>query len=123
MFMHKTLVGMIEELEAQVKKLDCDKDRLKELNLSAGERIDGLRKDIEFSKRTQNLAIEEARNTLRKEMQKSLIESDLKRVKAESALEAYEKMDTKTEREHQRKMLEKAIEGLSKDTKLNLIKG
>ncbi len=74
-----------------------------------------------YAKRDMNLEIKEKLNALRSEMQQSLIESDIKRVKAEAHLETYKEMDTKTERIHQREMLKKAIEGLSQ--KPMLLKG
>lgn len=78
------------------------------------ERIREGRFDLECEKRRNELKIDEEKNKLRDAMKKDLIESDLKRVKAETALETYEKMDTKEDRDHNRKMLEKAIDGLSK---------
>lgn len=77
--------------------------------------------DMEHLKREQDLLIEAARNEIRKDLHKALLESDLKRVKAESALATYEKMDTKDERKAVQKMLETAITGLSQQ-KVNIVK-
>ncbi len=64
--------------------------------------------------RKRYLAVEEAKNVIRKEMEKSLIESDLLRVEAVAKLEAYEKINTKEDHNHLMKMLEKSIEALGK---------
>jgi len=57
---------------------------------------------------------EKAVDHVRKEMQKSLIESDLLRVEAVAKLNTYIDMDTKDERKHIQKMLDKAIDALGK---------
>lgn len=103
MHMHQTLVA-----------IERDRDYWKE-------RVKDLERSNQYEVRVKELDVQKALNGLRKEMQKSLIESDLKRVKAEACLETYVKMDTKAEREHIRKMLDKAIEGLSK-AKVQVVK-
>ncbi len=59
------------------------------------------------------LDIEKAKNDIRKSMEKSLIESDLRRVEAVAKLNTYIDMDTKDERKHIQEMLKDAIKGLS----------
>ena len=71
--------------------------------------------EVEMIKRKHDLAIVEAKNDLRKEMQKALIESDIKRTEAVAKLETFIAMDTKDERKHIQSMLEKAIEALGKE--------
>lgn len=111
MFMHKASMELKEKLkksEAEVKEKQTTIDFLQRKVTMH---------DWELEKRnTENaLEVEKAKQDIRKDMQKSLIESDLLRATAVAKLEAYEKMDTKAEREHINKMLEKAIEGLSKE--------
>lgn len=107
MFSDKTLVELNKGLKIEIGNF---KDKIRQLEL-----------DAKYEAKIKALDIESAKNEIRKEMQKSLIESDLKRVKAEASLATYEKMDTKTERLHIQKMLDKAIEGLSK-AKVQVVK-
>lgn len=85
--------------------------------------IDEARFDAECTVRKKDLDIEEAVNEVKKEMQKSLIESDLKRVEAIAKLEIYEKQDNKDQINKITDMLEEAIKSLgSKDTIVNVKK-
>ena len=113
MRMHQTLMEL-EKRDATIESLRSDKKRL-------DAEVSQLKADARYEVKVKDLDIEKAKADLRKEMQKSLIESDLKRVKAEASLETYEKMDTKAERKHIQNMLEKAIEGLSK-AKVQVVK-
>jgi len=70
--------------------------------------------DMSNWKRDGELALEEARNTLRATMQEALIKSDLSRVKAEASLAAYKEMDAKNDHQKVVDYLGKAIDGLSK---------
>jgi len=68
-----------------------------------------------LANRKAALDIEEAKNTIRKDMQKSLIEADLKAAKAIAALETYREMDAKDDRKKITEYLGEAIKGLSKE--------
>ncbi len=68
--------------------------------------------DVSLLNRQHALVVEEKKNALRKEMQEDLITSDLKRVEAVARFETYKEMDTKEERKHTQRMLEKAITSL-----------
>lgn len=71
-----------------------------------------LSNELSNLKREYELKTQEELNALRKSMEKALIESDIKREVAIARLEAYEKMDSKTDREQISKMLETALDGL-----------
>jgi len=107
MSMFTTPVELKEEIKSLKGNIKGFQERIRELEF-----------DKKCMERKRNLDIEEAKNTLRKDMEKALIESDLKRVEAVAKLEAYEKMDTKAERQHIQKMLEAAIAGLSSAQKV-----
>jgi hypothetical protein len=98
---------VIRQLESKVGVLERDVENRKSEN-----------RDLQFSLKCREreiaLQIEESKNTLRKDMEKTLIESDLLRTEAVATLKAYEKIDTKAEREHIIKMLEKCIENFPK---------
>lgn len=96
------LQSKINDLERKVTKLEWDLEKAKTL----------CKDERDMDKRKMELSIEEERNKLRKEMEKALIESDLKRVEAIAKLETYEKMDTKEERKVLQQMLDKAVTAL-----------
>ena len=100
--------------ECEIKQLKEQIDKLKEENKNI---------NFEFSctQRKNELSIAEAINKLRADMNKALIESDLKRVEAVAKLEVYEKIDTKTQVNAISDMLKTAIQGLS-TAKVNVIK-
>lgn len=113
MFMHKAFVELsTENRQLRESNLNLEKRNAK-LENDLASALKSCKEERELDTRKNALLIEEKLNTLRKEMQKSLTESDLKRVEAIAKLETYEKMDTKTERDAIRNMLEKAIAGLS----------
>ena len=111
----------VAELENEIKKgfaqIEDDQRRIKELERDNESRRNENR-DLQFSLKCREreiaLQIEESKNTLRKDMEKTLIESDLLRTEAVATLKAYEKIDTKAEREHITKMLEKCIDNFPK---------
>lgn len=106
MFMHKTLVelrGQVRHLRVQLR----DSEHYKEVDRQAHQR------EMEWLRKKHFLDIDMAKNEIRKEMEQALIESDLRRVKAEASLETFEEMDTKEERKTIQEMLSKAIDGLS----------
>lgn len=90
------------------------------------EQLEIFNQNLEFklkcANREKELEIEEAKNSIRKEMQKSLVESDLRRVEAEAKLEVYEMMDTKDDANKIREMLDKAITGLSQQAQVKILK-
>ena len=115
MFVHKELVELKEKHERAVKDLEKTIESL-ERNLWKWREGEDLRKQ------GHHLKIEEAKAEIRKQMQKDLIESDLRRVKAEACLETYKAMDTKTDREQIRKMLDKAITSLGQKVAVQVVK-
>ena len=114
MFMHKKLM----ELERKNMWLENDNKNLRK-EVSDIHKILAEKNEHQF--RMHQLNIEEAKNTIRKEMEKSLIESDLKRVEAVAKLNTYIDMDTKDDRKQISQMLDKAITGLSHQM-VNIVK-
>jgi len=78
------------------------------------EKIRELEWEIKKMEDHHAFEVEKAKDTIRKEMEKSLIESDLLRVEAVAKLNTYVDMDNKDDRKHSQKMLEMAIEALGK---------
>jgi len=90
---NKYLEGTVEKLE---RRLNTERD------------------EYQFELKKQEFKVEKAVFDKVKTMQASLVESDLLRAEAVAKYNAYVEMDTKDDREHNRKMLEKAIEALGK---------
>lgn len=109
--MFKTSMVKKSEMEETVRDLkwehkkECDR---------LTEKIRDLEKDRVFLEKIHKVEIEEERQKLRKEMQKSLIESDLKRVEAIAKLEVNEKLDVKNEFNFIKEMLSKLVEVLGR---------
>lgn len=105
----------VKELKARVQSLE---DRIKQKE----ERI----REIEFQLTTKEkemcLAVEAAKNEIRKEVQEKLIKSDMERIQAVSKLETYEKMNTKDDANKIREMLDKAITGLTNRADVKVVK-
>lgn len=111
--MFKAPVEMTEKIESLKTSLEAQKTNYKDLELKFSQYKWETEQKASLASRESAIKVEETKNEIRKEMQKALIESDLKRVEAIAKLETYEKLDTKTEREAIRQMLDKAIAGLS----------
>lgn len=81
-------------------------------------------KEWTISKNNESHAfkIEKAKFEMAKELEKRLIESDIQRVEAIAKLKTYQEMDTKEERKHTMKMLERAIESLGVRQQINIQK-
>lgn len=106
------------------RTLELKDSLLKEKNrqLRASERENWqLRQRIDQLRDNQRFLIDKAKFEKAKEMKRKLIESDMKRTEAVAKLDAYLDMDTKSERDHIQKMLEKAITGLA-NRKVEVIK-
>lgn len=116
MRLHKALVELKEKKDVRIRELEHAitswKYEVKCLKCDLAVANKGNADEISLIKRQHALAVEEEKNKIRKEMSKSLIESDLKRVEAVARFETYKEMDTQEERKHIQKMLERAIEGL-----------
>ena len=111
MSMLKTLMEELKKEKEELRNaLESRKEKVTELE----KKIDRLEADNRDLVRLKEWEIEKAKHELRKEMEKDLIESDLKRVEAIAKLNTYIEMDTKDERKHIQQMLEKAIEALGK---------
>jgi hypothetical protein len=105
----------------KVEKIKVKRFEVEVTNLN--EILRELRWEYRNLERTQAFEIEKAKDSIRKEMEKSLIESDLKRVEAVAKYNTYIEMDTKEERTHIQKMLEKAIDALGKAQATVNVKG
>jgi len=110
MSMLKTLM---EELKQDKKDLQEELRTEKRRADEFKEKVDGLERKIE---KLEEWEMEKAKHEVRKEMEKSLIESDLKRTEAVAKLNTYIDMDTKDEKKHIQRMLEKAIDALGKQS-------
>ena len=110
MFMHKKVVELKEIVELKDKQAREIRDWRWKLEKAESD----YRVQVGRMEERHGFDIEKAKDEVRKEMQKDLITSDLKRVEAVAKLNTYIGMDTKEERKHIAKMLEKAIESLGK---------
>ena len=115
----------VKELKERIENLKSKLDNYEFLNRQINERMCQMEKehkfDLQCADRSNVLAKEEVLNKLRKEMQEALINSDIARVKAETALETYKDMNTKDESKKVMEYLGKAIDGLS-NQKVNVVK-
>lgn len=75
-------------------------------------RLNQLKQEASNFEKEKALAVESAKNEIRLELTKACIESDLKRVEAETALRTYEKVDTKTEKENLQKNFQTLLGGV-----------
>jgi hypothetical protein len=116
MLLHSTHLGIVNELKEEIRSYGRTQERLnsdmEHLKRDHKVEIDRLLNQIDRLKETQQFELEKAKFQKAKEMEKALMESDITRVKAQTALETYQKMDSKDDREHMRKMLDKAITSL-----------
>lgn len=109
MFMLKSSMEL-KEIDRLRDHIDELEDKVSELKLEKKE----LKRDLELAERKEQWEIEKVKNDIRKDMQKRLIESDLKRTEAIAKLNTYIDMDTKDEKKHIQEMLEEAIKALGK---------
>lgn len=73
-----------------------------------------LQQNLENAQKEKDLAVELAKNEIRKEMQEKLITSDVTRERAVAKLEAYEKIDPKDEFASIKRMLEENVKAMPK---------
>ena len=97
-------------------------DKLKKEIQEKETTIRELRFELECATRKAALNKEEALNTIRKEMEKRLIESDLERVKADSSLKAYKEIDLKDLRNKLESMMENLVKALGAQKEVTVIK-
>lgn len=122
MFGNEKIVELRDTITELQESLAIEKRNRANEASACKEKVMKLEQDIIFNNRMKMLEIEEAKNEIRRELMKDAIEADQKRIKAESALATYEKLDTKEERKHIQEMLQKAIEGLSKGREMVAMK-
>jgi hypothetical protein len=84
--------------------------------------IADLRYKLNVAEQQKALAVEEAKNEIRKSMQEALITSDIKRTDAVARLEAYQQMDTKADHDKLAEMLTLTIKGLSAPRPVEIVK-
>jgi predicted nuclease with TOPRIM domain len=101
-------------LESEVEQLEL---RMTELN----DEVKEMQFQTKHAKETAALETEKALNTLRAEMQESLIKSDLLRTEALAKLEVYEKTDTKADANTIKEMVGQLISAIGKQG-INVIK-
>jgi len=114
MFMFKSTMELIEKKNEEIDTLQDSvmdyKETVRDLEL----KIERLEAKLERANGKAEWEVEKIKNTVRKDMQKKLIESDLKRTEAVAKLNTYIDMDTKDERKKMSGMLEEAIKSLGK---------
>ena len=82
--------------------------------MDLAEKLDEANRTIEGFEAQKSMDIEKAKAEIKKEMEKALIESDIKREVAIARLETYERMVNKDDFNKEiREMLKSAIQGLS----------
>ena len=100
------------ETAVKVAEVVASTDRTVADVMSASElRIKVLEDALSVMKQECELAAQAEINVLRDEVQASLVESDMRRVAAETALETYLSIDNKTDKEQNAKLLETLVEG------------
>lgn len=120
--MFKKPVDMTEQCNCLKRDVKVLKEEVQQLRNKAELESTAHYRELAFKTKEHELAVSVAKHQKAKECEEALIKSDLERVEAVSFLKAYKEMDTKTEREHGRKMLEKAIDGLAKKVEVNVQK-
>jgi len=114
MFMLKSTMELIKEKDKKIDALQnlvIDyKETVRDLEL----KVEKLDAKLERANGKADWEVEKIKSTVKKDMQKKLIESDLKRVEAVAKLNTYIDMDTKDERKKMSGMLEEAIKSLGK---------
>lgn len=114
MFMFKSTMELMKEKEKKIDTLQELVIEYKETVRDLELKIERLEDKLERANGKAEWEVEQIKNTVRKDMQKKLIESDLKRVEAVAKLNTYIDMDTKDERKKMSGMLEEAIKSLGK---------
>lgn len=101
---------MKSEYDALVRQCDG----LKELSRKQADEIKELAFTTKHMKEVMQIENEKAIAALQKEMQRSLIQSDLSRVEAVAKLNIYEKTDTKADANAIKEMIGKLIDTIGK---------
>lgn len=115
MFMFKSTVELIEKKNEEIAELKSSKHYL-------DSRLNELESKLSRADEKAEWETEKIKNDVKKDMQKKLIESDLKRTEAVAKLNTYIDMDTKDEKKHIQNMLEKAIDALGKQKEVKIVK-
>lgn len=126
MFMFKASV--VEKLEREKKELEKEIQELKTMckheELMHTNEIAKNKQDLSFVKREYEIKTQEELNKLRKEMEKSLVTSDLIRTEAVAKLAIYEKMNVKDDANTIKEMAKELIKAVSSiaSSKVNIVK-
>ena len=94
--MFKTSMAVIDRLQKEIDDLKRNNILWKNKYEACLRDLSEMQNSLEFEGRTHNLAIEEAKNAIRKEMHKSLVTADVERAKLQGKVEAYDKLMLKS---------------------------
>lgn len=119
--------GVEKQLEEKVDRLE-EKIIIKEDRVRSAEvmihkledKIKDLTWKLDHVERNSVLETQEKLNSLKSDMKKSLIDSDLARIEATSKLEVYEKIDTKADANIIKETVGKLVEALGKNQKQDI---
>ena len=103
-----------DEVKAENKDLKSENDRLTSTTRKQEDELKELRFQQNHLKETTDLDHDKKVMALQRDMQKSLVQSDLTRVEALAKLEIYEKTDSKADANHIKEMIGKLIDQLGK---------
>ena len=121
MFKPSVLKKKVGELEDKIFDLRTLQDIIIEERETLKKKNEELKRENKYLEREYDLKTEEKLNELRKEMQESLIKSDLLRTEALAKLEIYEKTDTKADANTIKEMVTKLISTIGKQN-INVVK-
>ena len=122
MFGHNAKDKIINQLKGELVHCEDRVARLEIQNKSLSYRNEQICFEMKKMGDMKDFEISKAVYAKAREQERALYESDLKRVEAVARYNTYIEMDTKEERNHIQRLLERAIEGLSKSTQVNVQK-
>ena len=116
-----SLIGKLAVIENKMTELKDENKELKKKNedfehltRKQEEELKELRFQTKHMKESLELEHDRKLMSVQREMQKSLVDSDLTRVEALAKLEVYQKTDTKADANHIKEMIGKLIDQLGK---------
>jgi len=105
--MFKTSMAVIDRLQKEIDDLKKNNTLWRNKHDALLEELKDAHDDLRYERRVQSLATEEAKNTIRKEMHKSLVTADVERAQLQGKVEAYDKLMVDTNK--MLSLFEKAI--------------
>ena len=90
--MFKTSMAVIDRLQKEIDDLKRNNTLWRNKYDNLKEKLENSKLNLQYTNRMRNLDVEEAKNTIRKEIQKSLVTADVERAKLQGKVEAYDKL-------------------------------